>query len=120
MHEKGFKKITWEVTIMLTWKFNCNHSMKGSYQEHCKKHNCKKCIRESSMNLLALLCILYCTLVKPYLTCCCEFSGNNYKTSIQPLFILQKRAIRICLNNNYKCHKNHCFSLGFMYKAFHN
>ena len=36
---------------------------------------------------------LYCTLVMPYLTYCCEVWGNNYKTRIQSLFILQKRAI---------------------------
>ena len=79
---------------------------------------------------------LYCTLVMPYLTYCCEVWGNNYKTRIQSLFILQKRAIRIiCLNANYKCHTKPLFfqlrslnvfdiidlnSLVFMYKAFHN
>ena len=47
---------------------------------------------------------LYCTLVMPYLNYCCEVWANNYKTRIQSLFILQKRAIRICLNTNYKCH----------------
>ncbi len=45
---------------------------------------------------------LYCTLVMPYLTYCCEVWGNSYKTRIQSLFILQKRAIIICLNTNYK------------------
>ena len=79
---------------------------------------------------------LYCTLVMPYLTYCCEVWGNNYKTRIQSLFILQKRAIRIiCLNANYKCHTKPLFyqlrslnvfdiidlnSLVLMYKAFHN
>ena len=78
---------------------------------------------------------LYCTLVMPYLNYCCEVWGNNYKTRIQSLFILQKRAIRICLNTNYKCHTKPLFyqlrslnvfdtidlnSLVFMYKAFHN
>ena len=52
---------------------------------------------------------LYCTLVMPYLTYCCKVWGNSYKTRIQPLFILQKRAIRMCLNTNYKCHTNLCF-----------
>ena len=82
------------------------------------------------------LCNLYCTLVMPYLTYCCEVWGNHYKTRIQSLFILQKRAIRIIsLNTNYKCHTKPLFyqlrslnvfdiidlnSLGFMYKAFHN
>ena len=78
---------------------------------------------------------LYCTLVMPYLTYCCEVWGNNYKTRIHSLFILQKRAIRICLNTDYKCHTKPLFyqlrslnvfdtidfnSLVFMYKAFHN
>ena len=54
---------------------------------------------------------LYSTLVMPYLTYCCEVWGNNYKTSIQSLFFLQKRAIRIiCLNTNYKCHTNPLFN----------
>ena len=73
----------------------------------------------------------------PYLTYCCEVWGNNYKTRIQSLIILQKRVIRICLNTNYKCHSKPLFhqlrslnvfdiidliynSLVFMYKAFHN
>ena len=71
-----------------------------------------------------------------YLTYCCKVWGNNYKTCIKSLFILQKRAIRIiCLNTNYKCHTKPLFyqlrsinvfdiidpnSLVFMYKAFHN
>ena len=78
---------------------------------------------------------LYCTLVMPYLTYCCEVWGNNYKTRIQSLFILQKKYIRICLNTNYKCHTKPLFyqlrslnvfdiidinSPVFMYKAFHN
>ena len=57
------------------------------------------------------------------------------KTRINSLFILQKRAIRICLNTDYKCHTKPLFyqlrslnvfdtidsnNLAFMYKAFHN
>ena len=52
---------------------------------------------------------LHCTLVMPYLTLCCEVWGNVYKTRIQSLFILQKRAIRICVNTNYKCHTKPLF-----------
>ena len=78
---------------------------------------------------------LYCTLVMPYLTYCCEVWGNNYPTRFHSLFILQKRAIRICLYTDYKCHTKPLFyqltslnvfdttdfnSLVFMYKAFHN
>ena len=52
---------------------------------------------------------LYCTLVMPYLNYYCEVWGNNYKTRIQSLFILQKRAIRMCLNTNYICHTKPLF-----------
>ena len=52
---------------------------------------------------------LHCTVVMPYLTYCCEVWDNNYKTRIQSLFILQKSAIRICLNTNYKCHTKPLF-----------
>ena len=77
---------------------------------------------------------MYCTLVMPYLTYCCEVWGTNYNTRIQSLFILQKRAIIICLNTNTNVIQNHYYqlrslsvfdaidlsSLVFMYKAFHN
>ena len=36
---------------------------------------------------------LYCTLVMPYLTYCCEVWGNTYKTRIQSLCILQKELL---------------------------
>ena len=52
---------------------------------------------------------LYCTLVMSYVNYCCEVWGNNYKTRIQSLFMLQKRAIIICLNTNYKCHTKPLF-----------
>ena len=38
---------------------------------------------------------LYCTLILPYLNYCCEAWGNTYKSRIQPLYIIQKKAI-IC------------------------
>ena len=41
------------------------------------------------------LYMIYCTLVLPYISCCCEIWGNTYKTRIQPLYIIQKRDIRI-------------------------
>lgn len=45
--------------------------------------------------------ILYCLFVLTYLSYCVESSGNEYKRPLQPLFILQKRAIRIIYNVGY-------------------
>uniref|UniRef100_A0A672HHM4 Reverse transcriptase domain-containing protein n=1 Tax=Salarias fasciatus TaxID=181472 RepID=A0A672HHM4_SALFA len=39
--------------------------------------------------------MLYCALVLPHLSYCLEIWGNNYTSTIKPLIILQKRAIRI-------------------------
>ncbi|KAL3974187.1 hypothetical protein ACER0C_002548 [Sarotherodon galilaeus] len=38
---------------------------------------------------------LYCSIILPYMTYCVEVWGNTYKTHTYPIYILQKRAIRI-------------------------
>ena len=52
---------------------------------------------------------LYSTLVMPYLNYCCEIWGNTYKSRIQPLHIIQKRAIRICQKADYRSHSGPLF-----------
>ena len=52
---------------------------------------------------------LYSTLVMPYLNYCCEILGNTYKSRIQPLHIIQKRAIRICKKADYMSHSRPLF-----------
>ncbi len=49
-----------------------------------------------------LLYLIYCTLILPYLSYCCEVWGNNYKTRLQCINVLQKRAIRIIGNVGYR------------------
>ena len=53
--------------------------------------------------------ILYFALVLPYLSYCSEIWGNNYKSSIHSLFLLQKRAIRIIHKVGYREHTNTLF-----------
>ena len=53
--------------------------------------------------------ILYNSLILPYLYYCSEIWGNTYKSSLQPLCILQKRAIRIIHNVTYHEHTNQLF-----------
>ena len=57
------------------------------------------------------LYILYCSLVLPYLNYCLEIWGNTYKSNLQPLIILQKRAIRIVNNVGFQEHTNSLFLL---------
>lgn len=78
---------------------------------------------------------LYCSLILPYLTYCVEVWGNNYKTSIQSLFHLQKKVIRIIHKAGYLDHTNPLFlkskllkmydlvnlyTAQIMFRAFHN
>ena len=76
---------------------------------------CNKCLWKSHINYIAkkvkrsigtlsklryylnskTLLDLYYALVYPFLTYCIIAWGNTYQTSLQPLFVLQKKAIRI-------------------------
>ena len=53
---------------------------------------------------------LHCSLVLPYVGYCCEIWGNTYKNRIQPLYILQKRAIRMCDQLKYRAHSKPAFA----------
>ena len=79
--------------------------------------------------------LLFCSLVLPYLTYCTEVWGNTYRSSVEPLYRLQKRAIRIINNAGYLEHTNKLFlkseilkiydiiefhTVQFLYKARNN
>lgn len=55
------------------------------------------------------LYVLYCSLILPYLTYGVEIWGNNYKSLLYPLCILQKRVIRIINKVAYLEHTNRLF-----------
>ncbi len=46
-------------------------------------------------HLLINIILHYSTLIMPCLNYCYKILGNTYKSRIQPLHIIQKRAIRI-------------------------
>ena len=45
--------------------------------------------------------LLYCSLIVPYITYCVEVWGNAYKTNTNPIFLLQKKALRIVNRSDY-------------------
>ena len=53
--------------------------------------------------------ILYCSLILPYINYCVEVWGNNHKTTIEPIFLLQKKAIRIANHSDYLAPTNPLF-----------
>ena len=70
-----------------------------------------------ALNHKALL-ILYRSLVMPYLNYCSEVWGNCSRTNLQPLVVLQKRAIRVVNGARYCDHTNPLFSKTFDLKLF--
>ena len=60
------------------------------------------------LNYKSLL-TLYNTLIQPYLSYCLEVWGNTYSSNLQPLCIIQKRAIRIIHKAGFHDHTNNLF-----------
>jgi len=61
---------------------------------------------------------LFCSLVLPHLIYCIEVWGSTYKSSLEPLFILQKRAIRIIHKVGYREHTNTLFIMSKIMKLY--
>ena len=123
-------------------KFLCVHiDSKLNWKEHISVIKTKVAKNVSIMNRVRYCLInsalysLYCTLILSYLNYCFEIWGNTYKSRIHPLYIMQKRAIRICGNSDYRAHTRPIFyqlktlclpdmvnfnSMVFMYKVFNN
>jgi hypothetical protein len=53
--------------------------------------------------------ILYYSLFLPYVSYCCEVWGNAYKTNLECIYLLQKKAVRIVCNVGYREHTNELF-----------
>ena len=75
--------------------------------EHCRKKICsgiyalnssKKCLTTSNLKML------YYSLIHPYLTYGILLWGSAYKTNLQKLIILQKKAVRCVTKSGYNDH----------------
>ena len=90
--------------------------------------------KASQMLNTKALYTLYCAIFLPYLNYCSEVWGNTYKSNVTPLFLKQKKVIRIVCKSNFLDHTAGLFyklkaltlpqiidfSTGiFMFKAYH-
>ena len=62
--------------------------------------------------------MLYCSLVLPYLLYCLEVWGNNYKTNLISLYVLQKKAVRLISGASRLDHTNSIFINFSLIKLF--
>ena len=83
----------------------------------------------------AVLFTLYNTLVLPYMTYCCEVWGNTYRSTLDFLFLLQKKVLRTVVKADFLSHTKPIFydlqtlniydiielkTAVVMFKAYHN
>ena len=55
------------------------------------------------------LSFLYTSLIEPHLTYCVEVWGNAYKSNLHPLYVKQKRVIRLVCKTGYLDHTAELF-----------
>lgn len=87
----------------LTWKSHISHIKTKISKSLSVINKVKQCL---DMNALRTL---YCTLVLPYFTYCVEIWGNTYQCTIDPLVLLQKRALRIIHKAGFREHTHNLF-----------
>lgn len=80
----------------LSWKPHINYIKTKISKSLAILNKAKDLLNKASLNML------YCSFILPYMTYCVEVWGNTYKTNTHPIFILQKRAIRIIHKTAYR------------------
>merc|ERR1712035_19378 len=73
----------------LSWKSHINHVKSKMAKSIAILYKAKDVLSQNA------LITLYYSLIAPYMTYCIEVWGNTYKTNTNPIFLLQKKAIRI-------------------------
>ena len=109
------------------------HKMFCTYVTKCRR--IYQWCREWNGYLIILLFTWFTVHWCYHIRYCCEIWGNTYKTRVQPLYIIQKRAIRICNHLEYRSHTKPAFlklntltiadlvkfkSMVLMYKIYNN
>lgn len=87
----------------LTWKSHIDQVKSKVSQIVAVLHKVKESLNKSALFLL------YKSMIIPYLTYCIEVWGNACKSYIEPLFLLQKRAIRVVNGSGFRAHTNPVF-----------
>ena len=100
------------VTKFLGVLIDCKLSWKDHIKNVSKKLSKSiAVIRKASFVLSSeALLNLYCALFLPYLNYCVEVWGNTYQTNIAPIYLIQKKIIRIICKVSYLEHTSPIFN----------
>lgn len=87
----------------LNWKSHINNTRSKISKTIAIMYKTKPFLNQNSLYML------YSSLILPYISYCVEVWGNNYKTITNPIFLLQKKAIRIATQSDYHAPSNPLF-----------
>lgn len=87
----------------LSWKPHINKVASTLSKSLAILYRCNKLLNRNALRTL------YCSLFLSHLTYCCEVWGTTYKSNLDRLVILQKKALRM-INNEYDIPSNVLFS----------
>ncbi len=109
-NQNKFLGVTFDATM--TFKFNIT--------DLCLKLSRIVSLLHTIKDLMPIyvLNILYYAHVLPHLMYCTNIWANTYSTHLLPLFILQKKIIRVITNNNYFAHTQPLFKQNKILKLF--
>uniref|UniRef100_A0A3B3B509 Reverse transcriptase domain-containing protein n=1 Tax=Oryzias melastigma TaxID=30732 RepID=A0A3B3B509_ORYME len=102
VHENRFLGVI--IDDKMSWKPHIKQIQNKVSRSLAILNNVKHLLNYKSLHML------YCSLILPYFSYCAEIWGNNYITSIKPLIVLQKRAIRVIHKAGYYDHTHPLFT----------
>ena len=80
----------------LCWKPHVNYIKTKLSKSAAILYKTKDILNSDSLHML------YCSFILPYITYCVEVWGRTYKTITNPIFLLQKKVIRIINRADYR------------------
>ena len=121
------KKLGEYIDHKLTWKEHISSVCPKVAKSTAIINRIKHIVNKDSLSFL------YTSLIEPHLTYCVEVWGNAYKSNLHPLYVKQKRVIRLVCKTGYLEHTVYMYVLYvlpfydlikykiaiFMYKVFH-
>ena len=101
--------------VMITKSFGVMIDNNLQWKEHinCVNMNILKCIaimhNLRDIFTVNTMKLIYNSLIFPYIDYCLEAWGRTYPSNVNPVYVMQKKAMRIIFNAHYNEHTNNYF-----------
>ena len=104
------------VTKFLGVQIDAKLTFKNHIEYTCKKLSKCVAILAKTRKKLKKSCLitLYYSFAYPHFTYCNQVWGSNYKTSLEKMFLIQKKMIRIITSSPYRAHTEPLFIANYL------